>query len=165
MRPHHMMRATVADVQSHLFLRNASFPHQLEPLFPLRRPEVASHHGTIRSLSFEWHQDEAMGAPQLLRRPLRSKYSTPTESDPPKPIAIAGLPLETSSWMACVILDASNSGRYAMPPKPPPEKPPEPLPDRLPVIRIKLPPKDRPEPPAKRPPPPPVVDPPPAHIC
>ena len=61
----------------------------------------------------------------------------------------------------CVIVVASNSGRYAMPPKPPPEKPPEPLPDRLPDLRIKFPPKDLPEPPAKRPPPPPVVDPPP----
>ncbi len=51
--------------------------------------------------------------------------------------------------------------RIAMPPKPPARKPPEPLPDRLPILRIKLPPKDRPEPPPIRPPPPPVVEPPP----
>ncbi len=80
-----------------------------------------------------------------------------------------GLRRETSLFRSpptlCAMLNERNSGRYAMPPKPPPEKPPEPLPDRLPVIRIKLPPKGRPKPPAKRPPPPPVVDPPPAHIC
>ncbi len=54
-----------------------------------------------------------------------------------------------------------NIQEHTMPPKPPPQKPPEPLPDRLPVLRIKLPPKDQPEPPPKRPPPPPVVEPPP----
>ncbi len=57
---HHIMRAAVADVQSHFFLSNAGFPHQLELLVTLLRPKVATQHGTIRSLSFEWHQDEAI---------------------------------------------------------------------------------------------------------
>lgn len=49
MPPHYMLRAAVADVKSHLLLRNAGFPHLLEQLVTLRRPKVAYHSRTIRS--------------------------------------------------------------------------------------------------------------------